>query len=188
MTTETVLTDGDFMDIYTRYFEHRVTPSGADEIIRAVEQAVLQSPEIQRLRAIEIAAQSVLDWTEIRHRPPVREAIPIGESAGVRVHALADLHDALRADTRRVIEARAASTISDQDRSLLVEAIRSKLPNGKEYGIDWTTVTAEAAGKPRPYGDGTFNAAEVLAIQHCVGDGRIVKFTVANGAHPDSQG
>ena len=62
-------------------------------------QAVLNSPEMQRLRAIEKSAQAVLDWTDAKHRPPVREAISAGESAEVRVHALADLHDALRPDS-----------------------------------------------------------------------------------------
>lgn len=66
---------------------------------RAIEQAVLQSAEVQRLRCIEKAAQAVLDWTEARHRPPVREAFPAGETAGVRIHALADLHDALHPDS-----------------------------------------------------------------------------------------
>ncbi|KVE31534.1 hypothetical protein [Burkholderia sp. TSV86] len=41
------------------------------------------------------AAQAVLDWTEIKHRPPKPEAIPCGEMACVRVHALVDLHAAL---------------------------------------------------------------------------------------------
>lgn len=91
--------------------------------------------------------------------------------------------DAAQSELQKIL-----SAAKESGRPVLIEAIRSKLPNGRnKYGIDWTTVMAEAAGKPRPYGDGTFNAAEVLAIQHCVGDSRIVKFTVANGTHPDSQ-
>lgn len=67
--------------------------------IELTEQAVLQSPEVQRLRNIEKAALGVLNWTQATHRPPVREAIPCGETAAVRVHALADLHDALHPDS-----------------------------------------------------------------------------------------
>lgn len=52
----------------------------------------------ERLRAIARAAQSVLSFTESAHRPPVREAIPTGATAAVRVHELANLHDALHPD------------------------------------------------------------------------------------------
>lgn len=95
MTTETVLTDEQIAEIC-----RSMPPYPTDaQFARAIEQAVLQSPEIQRLQGIEEAAQGVLDWTEAKHRPPVREAIPVGEYAGVRVHALADLHDALHPDS-----------------------------------------------------------------------------------------
>jgi hypothetical protein len=43
------------------------------------------------------AAKQVLNWTEAEHRPPIREAFPSGRMARVRVHALADLHDAVAA-------------------------------------------------------------------------------------------
>lgn len=41
------------------------------------------------------SAQAVLEWTEVKHRPPVREEFPTGAMALVRVDALADLHDAI---------------------------------------------------------------------------------------------
>ncbi|KAA0910652.1 hypothetical protein [Pusillimonas sp. ANT_WB101] len=69
------------------------------EVSEAAIKAVLQSPEVQRLRNIEKAALDVLSWTQAKHRPPVREALPCGESVTVRVHALADLHDALHPDS-----------------------------------------------------------------------------------------
>jgi trans-aconitate methyltransferase len=43
------------------------------------------------------AAQGVLEWTEIAHRPPVRDKLEAGRMVMVRLHALADLHDALAA-------------------------------------------------------------------------------------------
>lgn len=105
MTTETMLTDAKIYKIATEFefecdhgIETNPVPNTV-EFARAIEQAVLQSPEIQRLRVIEKAAQGVLDWTDARHRPPVSEALPVGGTAGVRVHALADLHDALHPDS-----------------------------------------------------------------------------------------
>jgi hypothetical protein len=44
------------------------------------------------------AAQGVLEWTEIAHRPPLREQLEVGRTARVRLHALADLSDALAAN------------------------------------------------------------------------------------------
>jgi hypothetical protein len=41
------------------------------------------------------AAKQVLSWTDSRNRPPVRDELERGRSASVRVHALADLHDAV---------------------------------------------------------------------------------------------
>ena len=41
------------------------------------------------------AAKQVLSWTDSRNRPPVRDELELGRSASVRVHALADLHDAV---------------------------------------------------------------------------------------------
>jgi hypothetical protein len=54
-------------------------------------------PPRQPLTDVVKAAQSVLEWTEIAHRPPVRDRLEAGRMVGVRLHALADLHDALTA-------------------------------------------------------------------------------------------
>lgn len=43
------------------------------------------------------AAQSVLDFTEIQHRPPVRDQLEIGRMVRVRLHSLADLNEAVQA-------------------------------------------------------------------------------------------
>lgn len=43
------------------------------------------------------AAKQVLSWTDARNRPPVRDELECGRSASVRVHALADLNDAVQA-------------------------------------------------------------------------------------------
>jgi hypothetical protein len=51
----------------------------------------------QSLTAVLKAAQGVLEWTEIAHRPPVRDKLEAGRMVMVRLHALADLHDALAA-------------------------------------------------------------------------------------------
>lgn len=103
MSTDTVLTDERILGVWGSTAEPCVVTQGNEYLIhkfaRAIEQAVLQSPEVQRLRNIEKAALGVLNWTQATHRPPVREAIPCGETAAVRVHALADLHDALHPDS-----------------------------------------------------------------------------------------
>ena len=53
------------------------------------------SIELRRLAAIEQAALNVLSWIEANHRPPVRDAIPVGRMAGVRLEALAYLYESL---------------------------------------------------------------------------------------------
>lgn len=99
MTTETqTLTDEQIVGILHNT-PLAARPSHHVVFARAIEQAVLQSPEVRRLRNIEKAAFSVLSYTQAKHRPPVREAIPCGETAAVRVHALADLHDALHPES-----------------------------------------------------------------------------------------
>ena len=50
MTTETVLTDADIHDKYKRITGYRSTPPVVLDFARAIEQAVLQSPDIQALR------------------------------------------------------------------------------------------------------------------------------------------
>ncbi len=59
--------------------------------------SIATPPAAQRKPLTDVikAAQGVLEWTEITHRPPVRDRLEIGRMAMVRVHALADLHDAL---------------------------------------------------------------------------------------------
>lgn len=42
-----------------------------------------------------VAAKEVLSWIEIKHRPPVRDEIEHGRMVYVRLHALADLHEAV---------------------------------------------------------------------------------------------
>jgi hypothetical protein len=59
----------------------------------AEEKIALQA----EVRALREAGQGVLDWTESRHRPPVPEALPSGETAHVRVHALVKLHKVINA-------------------------------------------------------------------------------------------
>lgn len=98
--TTTLLTDERIMAVWGSTAEPCAVRHGNEYLIhkfaRAIEQAVLQSEQVQRLRKIELAAKGVLDWTESAHRPPVREDIPVGKSASVRVNALADLHDAIK--------------------------------------------------------------------------------------------
>ncbi|WP_294767435.1 hypothetical protein [uncultured Rhodoferax sp.] len=48
-----------------------------------------QSGELER------AARQVLEFTEAAHRPPVRDKLEGGRMVMVRLHALADLHEAL---------------------------------------------------------------------------------------------
>ena len=43
------------------------------------------------------AARDLLTWIEVEHRPPVRDKIEAGRMVRVRLHALADLHDAVKA-------------------------------------------------------------------------------------------
>ena len=43
------------------------------------------------------AARALLTWIEWEHRPPVRDKIEAGRMVLVRLHALADLHDAVKA-------------------------------------------------------------------------------------------
>ncbi len=43
------------------------------------------------------ASREVLQWIEAKHRPPVRDELECGRMANVRLHALADLHEAVKA-------------------------------------------------------------------------------------------
>ena len=53
---------------------------------------------IAEVRSLREAAQGVLNWTEVGHRPPVPEQIPSGEMARVRVHALVRLHQTMHGE------------------------------------------------------------------------------------------
>lgn len=44
-----------------------------------------------RVKELEDAVESTLSWVEIRHRPPVRDALECGKMVYVRLHALAAL-------------------------------------------------------------------------------------------------
>jgi hypothetical protein len=44
---------------------------------------------------LETAARNVLQWVEAKHRSPVRDAVETGRMVQVRLHALAELADAL---------------------------------------------------------------------------------------------
>lgn len=51
----------------------------------------------ERVETLIKAAREVMSWTEAAHRPPVRDSIEMGRMVGVRLHALADLCEALLA-------------------------------------------------------------------------------------------
>jgi len=57
------------------------------------------TPPAQRKPLTDVikAAQGVLEWTEIAHRPPIPDRLENGRMVRVRLHALAYLHDALAA-------------------------------------------------------------------------------------------
>ena len=58
MTTETVLTEKQLEDIWHSFKDAQVSNNSAMELFRTIEQTVLQSPEVQRLR--EDAANKTL--------------------------------------------------------------------------------------------------------------------------------
>jgi len=68
-------------------------------ILRELRTELATPPAAQRKPLTDVikAAQRILEWTEIAHRPPMRDRLEVGRMAMVRVHALADLHDALAA-------------------------------------------------------------------------------------------
>lgn len=51
----------------------------------------------ESLNALVKAGREVMSWTEASHRPPMRDELECGRMAGVRLHALADLREALLA-------------------------------------------------------------------------------------------
>lgn len=79
--------------------EHEVTDEFLDrqvEKARLTVETVRLERKVREVRHVLHAAEALLGWTEAKHRPPVREEIPVGAMALVRVHALADLHDAVK--------------------------------------------------------------------------------------------
>ena len=67
------------------------------QIDNMVADMVRKPAQCKPLTDVIKAAQGVLEWTEIAHRPPKRDRLEAGRMAMVRLHALADLHDALTA-------------------------------------------------------------------------------------------
>jgi len=53
--------------------------------------------EIEELNELYMAAKNVIDWTERAYRPPVLDEFETGKMVKVRLHALADLQDAIEA-------------------------------------------------------------------------------------------
>ena len=53
--------------------------------------------EIEELNELYMAAKNVIDWTERAYRPPVCDAFETGRMVKVRLHALADLQNAIEA-------------------------------------------------------------------------------------------
>ena len=69
----------------------------AIEALRAELVKPAQEP-LPKLAELISAAQGVIEWVEASHRPPVRDKLEGGLMVLVRLHALADLHDALKAN------------------------------------------------------------------------------------------
>jgi hypothetical protein len=59
--------------------------------------ALIRADERERLAPIIKAAEGVLEWTELGYTQPVRDKLEVGRMVRVRLHALADLHEAIRA-------------------------------------------------------------------------------------------
>ena len=72
----------------------------AIDFVADFKAALAQSPlPVQRQPLTDVikAAEQVLEFIEIEHRPPVRDPLEGGSMVRVRLHALADLHDAIAA-------------------------------------------------------------------------------------------
>lgn len=68
-----------------------------EEINKEILQR-LSSSEQSHLNKIRQAATDLMQWIEIEHRPPVRDALEGGRMVNVRLHALADLHQAINSN------------------------------------------------------------------------------------------
>lgn len=69
---------------------HGFDPDGLSRFARALLASATQQHE-----GLRKAAQDVMQCIQIQHRPPVRDELERGRMVLVRLHALADLHDAL---------------------------------------------------------------------------------------------
>jgi hypothetical protein len=67
----------------------------SDAITEKVDRLVALASSQQERKGLEKAAREVLNWVEVSHRPPRRDALETGRMVLVRLHALADLHEAL---------------------------------------------------------------------------------------------
>lgn len=71
------------------------------EQMQAYARAAVEADRAQRVpdgwANLLKAAREVLSWTQAADRPPVRDKYECGRMTGVRVHALADLHEAVQA-------------------------------------------------------------------------------------------
>jgi hypothetical protein len=70
----------------------------AQYVIKALDEHIkgLIHAERERLASIIKAAEGVLEWTELGYTQPVRDKFEVGRMVRVRLHALADLHEAIR--------------------------------------------------------------------------------------------
>jgi hypothetical protein len=59
--------------------------------------ALARADERERLAPVIKAAEGVMEWTELGYTQPVRDKLEVGRMVRVRLHALADLHEAIRA-------------------------------------------------------------------------------------------
>ena len=65
-----------------------------EEIKKEIFQR-LSEPEIAHLKRIKESAIDLMQWIEVEHRPPVKDAIEGGRMVNVRLHSLADLNSAI---------------------------------------------------------------------------------------------
>jgi hypothetical protein len=67
--------------------------------------------EIEELNELYMAAKNVIDWIERAYRPPVLDEFETGRMVKVRLHALADLNDAIES----INKIRAKSPCTDEE-------------------------------------------------------------------------
>lgn len=83
----------------TNLFGYRYSYSAI--AMQAYARAAVEADRAQRVpdgwANLLYAAREVLSWTQAADRTPVRDEFECGRMTGVRVHALADLHEAVQA-------------------------------------------------------------------------------------------